>query len=116
MKRYFTLATLLMLGACSSGAPQPIDPPLSAAQAAKALNDAFEDRSRQANDPFGKTHSAPAAVSVETISDCNGDSGRALCKVAYSSSTASDEHAVLFWKTANPRHPWRAALVERSQP
>lgn len=116
MNRSFVLAVFLALGACSSGTPQPIDPPLSSEQAAKALNEQFADRNNQVNDPFGRTHAPPTPVSVESIGSCTGDAIRVLCKVAYASPYRSEDHVVLFWKTANPRRPWRAALVERSGP
>lgn len=111
MRRH-RLAGLLIgitaLVACGkSNTPHPLaEPPLSDAQAAAALNDALSSRGAIVD---AQRASKDPTVSKVFLSDCQ-EAAQVVCVANFD---AGDHWTtrVAFWKTPNPRHPWRAMIV-----
>ena len=115
----YLLVLVSGLTACSADSgPVPLaEPPLSNDAASAALRDAIAQQRSFAVRPIATEQSVPSAAPPThvTVSACSAGIGATVCDVAFD---AGDRWAgrVMFWPTANPRHPWRATLLPGDRP
>jgi hypothetical protein len=103
IKRLLPFLALMALAGCSStGAPSAP----TGEEAQGALQSSLDEDAKA-------SRSAPVSVGNVAVGQCTPSDKHptTLCAVHFEAQGKSVAAQAMFWKTPNPRHPWRAHLI-----